>query len=92
MSITAGPEQANSKYIPDLQVGAVVEIISEPGIFLVSHIDTRRHVVNLLPAQGGMPQVGIHISAIRVHGSSPVRSYLLTERRLISELLHANED
>lgn len=85
MSSNARPQRLDSGL--SLQVGTKVEIIGEPGVFLISHIDRRRHVVNLVPLQGGEPQAGIHLSAIRIHDSTSMRPYLVKESKLISEIL-----
>ena len=54
-------------FAPTLCVGAKVEIVGEPGAYLVAHIDRRRHLVDLIPMRASeRPQLGFHISAVRV--------------------------
>ena len=68
-------------------IGTRVRIAGEPGIYLVSSVDRHRYTVNVVPANGGPPQFGIHISAVSLLHRYPVLSLLRSDHKLIEEIL-----
>lgn len=73
------------------EIGTRVTIAGEPGVYLVSAVDRHRYTVNVIPANGGPPQFGIHISAVSLLQRYPVISLLRSDHKLIEEILEEKQ-
>lgn len=85
--MTLGSLHPEAPRAPVPPVGTRVHIAGEPGTYVITAMDTRRHTVNVVSANGGASHFGIHLSAISLVRDRFDTSLIHSDRKLINEIL-----